>query len=72
MLEERFFRAALGRYACMPEWLTVEAISQYNNKQHMKGPSQLPSFWSYRATMQGMAFLIGQIEYGEAGSIKWQ
>ncbi len=58
--------AALGRLRMKARVVICGAISQYNNKQNVKGPSNYLSLLVNRATMQGMVVFDWSDRYGEA------
>lgn len=58
--------AALGRLRLHARVVICGAISQYNNKQNVKGPSNYLSLLVNRATMQGMVVFDWAERYGEA------
>ncbi len=57
---------ALGRLRMNARVVICGAISQYNNKTAMKGPSNYMSLLVNRATMQGMVVFDWASRYGEA------
>ncbi|TXD85253.1 NADP-dependent oxidoreductase [Subsaximicrobium wynnwilliamsii] len=59
--------AALGRLRMHARVVICGAISQYNNKENMRGPSNYLSLLVNRATMQGMVVFDWADRYGEAG-----
>jgi NADPH-dependent curcumin reductase CurA len=59
--------AALGRLRMHARVVICGAISQYNNKQNMRGPANYLSLLVNRATMQGMVVFDWAERYGEAG-----
>lgn len=59
--------AALGRLRMHARVVICGAISQYNNKENMRGPSNYLSLLINRATMQGMVVFDWAERYGEAG-----
>ena len=59
--------AALGRLRMNARVVICGAISQYNNKENVKGPSNYLSLLVNRATMQGMVVFDWAERYGEAG-----
>jgi NADPH-dependent curcumin reductase CurA len=59
--------AALGRLRMHARVVICGAISQYNNKENIKGPANYLSLLVNRATMQGMVVFDWAQRYGEAG-----
>lgn len=57
---------ALGRLRLNARVVICGAISQYNNKKDMRGPSNYLSLLVNRATMQGMVVFDWANRYGEA------
>ncbi len=57
---------ALGRLRMHARIVICGAISQYNNKESVKGPSNYLSLLVNRATMQGMVVFDWANRYGEA------
>ncbi|WP_273446993.1 NADP-dependent oxidoreductase [Neolewinella agarilytica] len=58
--------AALGRLRMKARIVICGAISQYNNKENVKGPSNYLSLLVNRATMQGMVVMDYAPKYREA------
>jgi NADPH-dependent curcumin reductase CurA len=59
--------AALARLRMHARVVICGAISQYNNKENMRGPANYLSLLVNRATMQGMVVFDWVERYGEAG-----